>query len=343
MKSLLFVSLLCLTAGFASAGEVREWTDAAERNRVGAELVDFDETHCVLKRESDHRLFFVLISDLSSADQTYLRSEEAIQIHDEAPESYRKWTFKDGSEVVGQVAEYVQDTVSISRNRGILFVNETDFDEASTWEKCVTLGVVSFQADEDIDSKSDLEQWLVRHRRTQAQFEISGVELNLRGGFQISAPFHIFSQSDQSVLRPGWEDWLAAQAPSEDEEESLANSDHDKDAVAHEMRLYLRSCSRISHQERQLNMYANQILIQDAWGIPRWRVNLIPKPGTNAYPTQVAIAANSSARAWVVAANQYPYHQVAGVGQFQEEDQRSNGYLGLTPLNSLPGVPLILP
>jgi len=67
-----------------------------------------------------------------------------------------------------------------------------------------------------------------------------------------------------------------------------------------------------------LNMMANTIRIQDGFGIHRWRVNMMPKPGVNAPITQIIAPGQNSYDAMAWAAQHYPMYTPGGVSRIND-------------------------
>ena len=72
---LIAASLLLL---MPSAIQAREWSDATGKYKVKAELLAHSETTVVLEKKN-HDLVSLNISELSPADQEYLKSQEAAE------------------------------------------------------------------------------------------------------------------------------------------------------------------------------------------------------------------------------------------------------------------------
>ena len=295
----------------STACEARVWTTLDGEKKIEADLVDFDKTNCVLRKE-DGKLVFVKIAELSKADQEYLQSKEAVTIHDDAPEAYRNWTLKDGRKIVGQVADFAKKTITLTRKDGKVFVDETPFGELEDWQKYVVLGIASHQSQTNIDTEKKLGTWLTKFRPPSVEISCEGVALQLKDHERFAAPFYMFSEEDQAYLQQGWDKWLEIHNANQDK---TKETPADLQALSEELSLHLRSRSRLDAEARALSMKANQLRIEEAFGMSQWRVNLVPKPGVNARPTQVVVPGRDSREAMLQASQRYPQYNVAGVSK----------------------------
>ena len=64
--------------GLAALADGRSWTDSTGYYRVEADMIGFNDTTVVLKKQ-DHQLVAVPIAKLSKDDQTYLKSKEVAE------------------------------------------------------------------------------------------------------------------------------------------------------------------------------------------------------------------------------------------------------------------------
>lgn len=286
--------------------EGRVWNKVDGKQKVEADLVDFDQTNAVLRQE-DGKLVFVKIAELSDVDQAYLKSKEADTIHDDAPEAYRTWTLSDGRKIVGQVVDYAKKTITLMRQNGKVFLNETPFVDLEEWKKFVVLGIASHQSETQIDTEKKLGSWLAKFRPPSAEIACEGVVLQLKDHELFAAPFYMFSEADQEYLKHGWDKWL--------EIHNTKDAKVEQEALSDELELHLRSRARMDAEARALNMKANQLRIEEAFGVSQWRANLVPKPGTNVQPMQVIVPGRDSRQAMQQAIREYPFHNVAGISK----------------------------
>lgn len=125
--------------------------------------------------------------------------------------------------------------------------------------------------------------------------------LELENGDEVGIPFFLFSETDATLLEPGWQRWLKAK--------------EDEVAKAKETFL-LEAQARAYDEQRQQAQQAQQIaylqlgLLASAAGA-LWEVSLDPPAGVNAYPLSVIVPAGNSDVAAAVAMQRYPGY-VAG-------------------------------
>ena len=320
MWTRIFALMLALALFSPAFCEGRLWKAADGKHSIEADLVDFDQTNCVLKKK-DGKLVFVKIDQLSKADQEYLKSKEAVTIHEEAPEAYRTWTLKDGREIVGQIKNYAKKTIQFTRKDGNVFVNNKRFDDLKDWQKYVAEGIASHDSQTDIDSKEKMGSWLARHRPPQIDIPCEGVILQLKDKSIFAAPFYMFTSTDQQYLQNGWDKWQEAYAAkttgdnTKQADNTQKKSNEELQSQLDELKLQLRSRSRLEARERALSMKANQIYIEEAFGNAMWRVNLMPKPGVRLPPRQVVVPGRDSLQAMYVAERRYPQYNIGGVSK----------------------------
>ncbi len=292
------------------AAELRTWTDQSGEHTVEAELVDYDQQSVVLKKEGG-RLVTVPIDALSEQDQQFLQSEEAKQIHEDSPEAYRVWHLKDGRKITALVHDFARKRLTVVRRNGDVMVDGQAYEDLMNWQQYMVQEMASRAANQPLVNAEDLEDWLADQPNARARLQADGVILKLEDGSFFTAPFFMFSKADQVYLRPGYEEWLAAQ-------ENKNRSD-EADKYASEMSLYLRARARLDEQERALNMKANQLWIETAFGIPQWQVNLMPRMNMNAPLKQVIVSGNSSRVAMAKVASRYPGYRVVGIRRLFKE------------------------
>jgi hypothetical protein len=310
IKAFIILLFIVLISAPVSGAELRSWTDQSGEHTVEAELVDYDAKSAVLKKDNG-RLVTVPINMLSKQDQSYLESEEAKAIHEGDEEAYRVWNLKDGREIMAQVHDFSRKQITVVRKNGKVLVGGEPFEDLMNWQQYVVFEMASRAAKTPLVSNAELEQWLAKQPNARARLQADGVTLKLEDGSFFTAPFFLFSQADQQYLLPGYEDWREAQ-------ENKNRSD-DAGKYASELSLYLRSRARLDEQERAMNMMANKLWIQTAFGIPQWQVHLMPKRNMNATLKQVIVSGNSSRIAMAKAASRHPGYRVVGVRRLFKE------------------------
>ena len=76
MSRCILLLAMAFSAGLSWPADGRTWTDSSGNYRVEADLIGFNDTTAVLKKES-RQLVAVPIAKLSQGDQAFLRSKEA--------------------------------------------------------------------------------------------------------------------------------------------------------------------------------------------------------------------------------------------------------------------------
>ena len=288
--------------------KARDWTDSTGKFTQEAALVDYDDETAILKKP-DGKLVSIPIDYLSKEDQKYLETEEAKKVHEDYPTPYREWRLRDGREFEGEVIDYARSNVEFERKFGKVFINDKEFDKMNVPQQFIILQSVSQEAQKSIENAYALSEWLAA-KGGKTSFFVEGVVMELQNGEQFSVPFFMFSSADQNVLRPGWKDWVAT---ADKKEESVQDSMSRSQAS-----LYLRARTRLDDEERKLNMMANTIRIQDGFGIRRWRVNMMPKPGANVPIIQIVAPGQNSYDAMAWAAQHYPMYTPGGVSRIND-------------------------
>ncbi len=310
------LAALLLVASAASSAETRVWTDSSGEFTVDAELVDADEHSAVLKNEKG-RLITVPISKLSDADQKHVKKALTARAKEKAPQGdSRTWKLKDGSSITGRIVDYDHDPVLVQLRDGRVRVGDLAFSLLSRQEQSVVLRSMSAQVKQEFKSEQDISAWLSSQKGQRVVLQAGGVELLEPDGNDISVPFSLFDEKEQQYLRPGWDDWFKAQQAKRGQKPTDADLALQRDASFH-----LRARSRLEEKERQLNMAANQLVIQEAFGISNWRVELISANG-NLPSREVIVPGRTSEDARFEAGRRYPGFQIGGIARIRSRWRR---------------------
>ena len=143
--------------------------------------------------------------------------------------------------------------------------------------------------------REGLTAWLVRQRGEPRTFTVEGVVLELENGDEYGVPFFFFSQEDQRLLQPGWDEWLAAHEDSQRRADSSFR---------------LQSLAAAHQRDRQVNQQIaqTQLLLQavQAGVTSIWEVMLYPpRPGAG-MPQSVVVYGRNSRDAKNAALRQFP-------------------------------------
>lgn len=279
----------------AAPCEARTWSDSTGQYTVDAELVALTEKAAILQRGDDH-LVAIDFEQLSKEDQAYLKTEEAKLTADKIANKQQTWTTVGGLEIIGNVVDFVQRDVTFQRRRSKVYVNDRVFDNLpEVYQKIAPLVVAHFENLQAINDKATLERWLVRRRAEPATYKVDGVILELPSGDEYAFPFFLFRDEDLEVLKPGWDNWVAAngnyesQSSMTDELRTLAAARQNDADVSHQI-------ARL-----QLGMQAVQAGVTSLW-----EVTLMPGQGVNGTPLWVVVPGRDSRQATEVALSRNP-------------------------------------
>lgn len=244
----------------------RQWSDATGRFKIDADLIAFSATTVVLKR-TDGELVAVPVERLSDDDREFLKSTEA---HVEVEEGGKQtWTMRSGLMVSGRVVAYGRKSVTLQRRRNRIFVNDRQFENLPEVYQRIVPRIVGHFEGTPMETREDLQRWILRQMGQPRTFVCEGVMLALENGDEYAVPFFFFSDADQEFLRPGWEQWLAA------EEQHDQRSQHD---------LYLEARAREYQMDRQfdrqIKMMQLDLLAINAGIVDLWEVALFPQVGS---------------------------------------------------------------
>lgn len=306
IKTMLYRTLaasLFILGVFSIDAHAREWTDSSGHYTIEAELIGFSDGVVVLKRE-DHELVAIPMEVLSREDQEFLKSEDALEVNRKHAEGMQTWTLKDGTELVGRVVDYSHREVTLQRRRGRIYVNDRNFDNLPTFYQTIIPQMVAETEDLRRSDRRALESWLVRQRAQPRSFMVDGVVLEVENGDEYVVPFSLFSEEDQSVLLPGWKDWLAATNESQwDLQASHA--------------FLLKSLAAARHQDNLVNRQIAELKLQlhavQAGLTSLWEVTLYPTTGQSGPPLWVVVPGRDSRQASATAMEKYPGHAVGPV------------------------------
>src|SRR5205809_7381589 len=104
MRLQLPVILLCFMAASTHA---REWTDSTGHYHVEADLIGSNEKTAILKKPN-RQLVYISFDKFSTADEEYLKSEEAAAKTRKLSQSQQTWTRQSGRKVSGTFGDYAR-------------------------------------------------------------------------------------------------------------------------------------------------------------------------------------------------------------------------------------------
>lgn len=291
-RTMLSCSVIWLAA--AVPAFARTWTDSAGYYHVEAELVGFNASMVVLKKENQ-QLVSVPLAKLSNADRAFIESKEAADGARRSASAMQTWTMVSGLKVVGRVVDYAKKDVTIQHRRGKTYVNDRMLDNLPEVYRKMLPRIVGHFEKVAIEDQRALDAWVMKLRGEPRTFSCEGVLLEVEGGDEYGVPFFFFSDDDLNVLKPGWERWLAAE----------------KDRTKQEQESFLlQSQAQAYQQDREANQQIAMMQLQmqgyEAGLFDLWEVRLYPGPGIPSPPLTVVVPARDSRSAAMEAVRRNP-------------------------------------
>ena len=204
-----------LAVVFAVAGtaEARIWKDVTGLYTIDADLVGFDDDMVILQRENKE-LGSCPIDKLCKEDREYLKSKEALEIHNSHLDQTQTWTMSNGLKVVGKIVDYERDEVVIKQQDGKVVVNDKPFGDLPEIYQDILLRVIEISESKPMPNKKALEDWvstspIFRNGKSE-NYNLEGVVFELQDGAQYAVPFYLFAKKEQELLKSGWDAWLAS-------------------------------------------------------------------------------------------------------------------------------------
>jgi hypothetical protein len=287
---LLFVFLL-----IPSIAAARVWTDSTGKYSIEANLIAFNESTVILQRP-DHQLGRVPIEKLSQADRDYLKSKEASDAAKKVSGATQTWTLRTGEKLVGRVVGFAQKQITLQRRRGNIYVNDRLLDNLPKIYQVMVPKIVANDAKLVRDDRQAVEDWLISKKGLPQMLAIEGPVFELEGGDEYVIPFFLFSMGDQNLLKPGWQQWLAA------------NSNKQYGQAA-DQEFVVQSLMAARQQDEQIQQQVAQLQINQAVLLGQtqlWEVTLYPGRGVAGSPQWVTVPGSNSAEASRNALAKYP-------------------------------------
>ncbi|MGE0760053.1 MAG: SHD1 domain-containing protein [Pirellulaceae bacterium] len=282
-------------------GSAREWVDSTGNYRFVGDLLAFSADSVVLKKPNND-LVFVPIAKLSQEDQAYLQSKEALPLADHSASGEQTWTMRNGLTVIGRVVEYGRRDVTIQRRRGKIYVNDQLFSNLPEVKRRIVTRIVAHFENVPLANEQELEAWVTKQKGAPRTYTCEGVVLELENGDEYGVPFFFFSDQDLQVLKPGWEQWLKADAATQ--ESTRAQEAKEREAFL------LRTAAAAYQRDRAMNQQIQRMeldLLATAAGATNlWEVQLFPGPGVAGYPRAVVVPGQNSEQAKAVAMQRFP-------------------------------------
>lgn len=284
----------------SSVANARMWTDSTGKYKIDADLVAFNDKIVILQR-ADHDLAQVPIEKLSQADRAYLTTKEAADTVNKFSAAKQTWTLRDGLKIVGRVVGYAHKNMIVDRRRGKIYVNDRLFDNLPKIYQVMIPKIIAHFEHLVHDDRQALEDWLVAQKGQPRTFLVDGVLFELENGDEYVVPFFFFSDQDLNLLKPGWNQWLAANTQQQYEEQN------NQSFLLQSLAAARQRDQQIQHQIAQMQINQSVLL----GGTSLWEVSLYPARGNSGPPQWVSVPGINSAEAVRNALAQYPGY-VAG-------------------------------
>lgn len=286
-RSLLTIVVLCACAAPAAA---REWTDASGKYHQEAELVAFDG-HLVVLKKARGRLVAIPLDSLSTADQDYLKSQQAKNDMAAAASKDRAWTLIDGKKFTGDVLKFGEKEIVVSRKFGKLYVNGKPFSELSEFHQYVVPKLVSHEEGKEYKDDDAIQALIASRKGADLVYKVRGVVFLLPSGEEFAVPIWLLSARDRKVLEPEWNAWLAA------EKETALKEQHEQEQVT-----MARAAANEYQRNQEIEQRLQYLQLASQW-FDLWQVSLTAPNGA---VSSVIVPARDSRTAQAEAQRQCP-------------------------------------
>jgi hypothetical protein len=283
-----------------SLANARVWTDATGRYKIDADLVAFNDKVVILQR-ADHELGQVSLDKLSPSDREFLKTKEAGDAAKKITGATQTWSLKGGGNIIGRVVAYARRQLTMSARDGNLYVNDRLFENLPKMYQMMVPKIVGHFANAELNDKQALVNWLGYQPGQMKTLTVDGVMLQLETGDQYIVPFFFFSDEDMSVLKSGWDQWLAANA------QKLYDEQRNQEFQLQSLMAARQRDKQIQRQVAMMQL--NRALLLNETRL--WEVTLYPARGTAGPPQWVVMPGLNSSEAARGALAQHPGY-VAG-------------------------------
>jgi SLA1 homology domain 1, SHD1 len=287
-----FVTIVLLVPTLVSA---RVWTDSTGKYSIEANLVAFNDTTVILQR-ADHQLGQVAIDKLSQADRDYLKGKEAGDAAKKVSGAIQTWTLRSGEKILGRVVGFARKSMTVQRRRGNIYVNDRLLENLPKIYQTMIPKIVAHDANLVRDDRQALEDWLVTQKGQPQAFTIEGPLFEFEGGDEYVIPFFFFSMGEQNLLKPGWDQWVAANNKKQYDQAST------QEFLVQSLMAARQRDEQIQQQIAQMEL--NQAVLSGATQL--WEVTLYPGRGVAGSPQWVVMPGINSGEASANAIAKYP-------------------------------------
>tara|TARA_R110002049_G_scaffold50370_2_gene142997 strand:+ start:68367 stop:69275 length:909 start_codon:yes stop_codon:yes gene_type:complete len=294
--------VLCILVvlGVTPHAHARSWSDTHGQFKIEAEAIGYNETTVVLKTASG-RLLAVELSELSAEDQAFVKSKQADSTTKPSADEMQTWTSKDGLKFRGRVLAYGKKLLAVQRQLGKVFINDQPFSRIDQLHQKLILKILSHLENENLEDERQLQAWAKGLGADVKTYPLEGVLMELESGDIIGVPFFLFAQEELSILKPGWEYWLA----HSDDDEARNREDLMIQSTANEYQ-------RDRQNRQQIEMLKLGMLARATGLITIWEV-MLRRPGDGGRTMSVMVQADNSDIASQMVQQQYPGFKIVGV------------------------------
>jgi hypothetical protein len=276
------------------AAEARLWTDSTGRYTLEADLVTSNDRSVVLER-ADHELVAIPLDKLSAQDREYLASKEANTASQKSIDAIQTWKLRDGQQVVGRVVDFAQRDMTIQRRRGRIYVNDRPLGNLPDFYQQLVPKIVAHFENLPANDSQAFDRWMVRQRAAAKTYHLEGVIFESESNDEFAVPFFMLSDADQQLLKPDWNDWLAAH-----------DDFNEREHRAFLMRSFLAARQHDAQVNRQIALMQLQLQAVEAGLTSLWEVTLYPAAGQGGRPQWVVVPGRNSRDATHAALQQNP-------------------------------------
>ena len=150
-----------------------------------------------------------------------------------------------------------------------IYVNDRLLENLPKIYQAMIPKIVAHDAKLVRDDRQALEDWLVTQKGQPQTFTVEGPLFELEGGDEYVIPFFFFSMGDQNLLKPGWDQWLAANSKKQYDQAS------NQEFLVQSLMAARQRDEQIQQQIAQMQL--NQAVLTGTTSL--WEVTLYPGRG----------------------------------------------------------------
>lgn len=294
--------VIVLTALLAAApAAARTWSNATGEYTIDADLVTFNERSVVLQR-ADKELVALPIESLAAADREYLKSKEAEQASQKTTDAPQTWTLRDGTKLIGRIVDYTDHDFVIQQRRRRVYVNDRPLNNFPEFYQQIIPAIVADAMNLPRSDRRGLERWISEQGGAPHTIRVQGVILETENGDEYAVPFKLFTDEDQAVLMPGWDEW----------QEVFGRKEYEPaEDLGYLLRTLAAARARDQQVQHEIAMLQLKLQAVETRLTSLWEVTLYPARGQRRPPQWVIVPGRDSRQATNTALEMNPDY-VAG-------------------------------